>query len=139
MPIKISAAAQPTLNLTPMLDVVFLLIIFFMVGTKFAEMERRIEVNVPEVGHAGPLTSAPEKRVIHVTSQGEVFLDDAPVTIDELAAAIAADVEKFPQQSVLIRGDGNSGFQRVADVLSVCKHAGVAELAISVKTPKTVR
>jgi biopolymer transport protein ExbD len=139
MPIKISADEQLTLNLTPMLDIVFLLIIFFMVGTKFAEMERRIEVDVPQVSHAGPLTSAPEKRVIHVTQQGEIYLDDTPTTIERLTDELTADIEQYPQQAVLVRGDGGSEFQHVANVMSACKHAGVAELAISVKIANKVR
>ena len=127
------------IDLTAMIDVVFQLIIFFMVGTKFAEMERRIEVDVPKVSHAGPLSSGPEKRVIHVTYQGEIYLDDTPTTIGQLTAELRADIEQYPQQSVLIRGDGGSDFQHIADVLSACKHAGVAELAISVKIATKVR
>jgi biopolymer transport protein ExbD len=139
MPLRTESIEEPNLNLTPMIDIVFLLIIFFMVGTKFAEMERRIEVDVPQVSHAGPLSSAPEKRVIHVTNQGEIYLDEMPTTIDQLTTALAADVQQYPQQSVLIRGDGGSAFQHVADVLSACKHAGVSELAISVKIATSMR
>ena len=53
MPLKTHQDEQPTLNLTPMIDIVFLLIIFFMVGTKFAEMERTVQLEVPKVGDLG--------------------------------------------------------------------------------------
>ena len=53
MPLKIQHDEAPALNLTSMIDVLFLLIIFFMVATKFDEMERNIEVAVPEVAQAG--------------------------------------------------------------------------------------
>src|SRR5690242_20795133 len=54
MPLKIQQHDEmPTLNLTSMIDVLFLLIIFFMVATKFDEMERNIEVDVPQVAQAG--------------------------------------------------------------------------------------
>lgn len=49
MPLKTHTDEQPSLNLTSMIDVVFLLIIFFMVGTKFTELERKIGLQVPEV------------------------------------------------------------------------------------------
>lgn len=49
----------PTINLTPMLDVVFNLIVFFMVGTKFVEMDHAIPVDVPKVSDAGPMTAPP--------------------------------------------------------------------------------
>jgi biopolymer transport protein ExbD len=53
MPLKTHVDEQPTLNLTPMIDIVFLLIIFFMVGTKFTELERKMALEVPQVGDAG--------------------------------------------------------------------------------------
>ena len=59
MPIKTYQEPEPTLNLTPMIDIVFLLIIFFMVGTEFTEMERQIELDLPAVKQFGALTFQP--------------------------------------------------------------------------------
>ena len=56
MPLKLQHDEAPALNLTSMIDVLFLLIIFFMVATKFDELERNIEVAVPEVAQAGEST-----------------------------------------------------------------------------------
>ncbi len=53
MPLKAYQEQLPELNLTSMIDIVFLLIIFFMVGTKFAEMERNVKLDVPRVGNVG--------------------------------------------------------------------------------------
>ena len=53
MPLKTHQDEQPTLNLTPMIDIVFLLIIFFMVGTKFAEWENNLALKVPQVKETG--------------------------------------------------------------------------------------
>ena len=64
----------PTLNLTSMIDVLFLLIIFFMVGTKFTEMERKIGLKVPQVSNVDALTSAPEKKVVNVYRDGQITL-----------------------------------------------------------------
>ncbi|MGI9518583.1 MAG: ExbD/TolR family protein, partial [Pirellulaceae bacterium] len=92
MPIRVQRDEQPTLNLTPMIDIVFLLIIFFMVGTKFSELseaERNIDLNVPEVQSAKALTAAPKKRVINVFEDGQVTLDDVPVSLQELTSELA--------------------------------------------------
>jgi len=59
MPLKTHQDELPELNLTPMIDVVFLLIIFFMVGTKFADMERNVELKVPRVSQLGTMATAP--------------------------------------------------------------------------------
>ena len=60
MPLKTQIEEMPNLNMTSMIDIVFLLIIFFMVGTKFAENERKIALEVPRVSDRGTLTSAPD-------------------------------------------------------------------------------
>ena len=69
MPLKTQSDEQPSLNLTPMIDIVFLLIIFFMVGTKFTELsdaEHELDIDVPEVGVAAAMTPAPSKRVVRI-------------------------------------------------------------------------
>ena len=72
------------LNMTPMIDIVFLLIIFFMVGTKFTELERKIGLKVPEISENGALTAAPEKKVVNVYRDGHLTLDRDIVTLAEL-------------------------------------------------------
>lgn len=133
MPIKTQLDEQPTLNLTPMIDVVFLLIIFFMVATKFSELERRIRLRVPEVVSAGALTAPPEKWVVNVYEDGHLTLGRQDVTLEALADQLVSARREYPGLGVLIRSDGRGRFQRVAEVLAVCKGAGVAELGISVR------
>lgn len=133
MPLKTHIDEQPTLNLTSMIDVVFLLIIFFMVGTKFTELERKISLEVPQVADRGALTPAPEKKVVNVYRDGQVTLDRRPVTLDQLTEELTIAHGQYADLGVLIRGDGHGEFQRVAEVLNACKQAGVAELAISVR------
>ena len=90
MPLKTHQDEQPTLNLTPMIDIVFLLIIFFMVGTKFAEWENKLALKVPQVKETGALAPAPEKRVINVYRDGRISLDRDFVTLEELTARLTA-------------------------------------------------
>ena len=76
-----------TINLTPMIDVVFLLVIFFMVGTKFSESESRINVSVPSVGPMNAISRVPDERVIELTAEGKVLLDGEAVTNERTARA----------------------------------------------------
>ena len=128
---------MPTLNLTSMIDVLFLLIIFFMVGTKFVESERQIELKVPQVKPGGALTAAPEKKVVNVYHDGQITLDRKDVTLEELTARLAAARGQYKALGVMVRGDGAATFQRIASVLNACKQAGVADLAISVEMAGT--
>ena len=133
MPIKTQQEEQPVLNLTPMIDVVFLLIIFFMVGTKFAEMERKIELEVPSVGQLSALTEAPEKRVINVYQNGELSFDGQDVTLAQLREMLSNSLEQYRQLGVLIRGDGVGPYQNVASVIGVCRQAGIEQIELAVK------
>ena len=136
MPLKTQRDEQPQLNLTPMIDIVFLLIIFFMVGTRFSELneaEKEIELNVPEVAGADALTPAPQKRKINVMRDGTILLDDQPVTLAELQQILTVAKQEYDQLGVIVRGDANSLYQHVAKVLDACRAAKITDLGISVR------
>ena len=133
MPLKTLGDDPPALNLTPMIDVVFLLIIFFMVGTKFTELERKIALQVPQVASAAALSAAPAKRVVNVHRDGHITFDREDVTLDQLTKRLAVARSEFADLGVLVRGDADSAFQNVASVLGACREAGIGEMGISVR------
>ncbi|MCC7476432.1 MAG: biopolymer transporter ExbD [Pirellulales bacterium] len=133
MPLKLQHDEVPTLNLTSMIDVLFLLIIFFMVATKFDEMERNIEVAVPQVAAAGEEVPPPQPLVVAVMADGRIQLHGEFVTETELMEQLAATRTKLTQPTVVIHGDANCAFQHVAAVLGACRQAGISELGITVR------
>lgn len=139
MPLRVQRDEQPSVNLTPMIDIVFLLIIFFMVGTKFSELteaERNISLTVPEVENARALTAAPKKRVINVFEDGKVTLDDVPVSLQELSDELTNAREQYLGLGVIVRGDAAAFYQHVADVLAACNSANINDLGISVRVAR---
>ncbi len=132
MPLKTHLDDEPSINMTPMVDVVFQLILFFLLGTKFTEIERKIGLEVPRVTTATNLAAAPQRQIIHVYRDGALTLDGAPVTLEELTRKLAATENRPSDGGVLVRGDAQGQFQRIAEVLAACKQAGVRELGISV-------
>ncbi|MBX3440130.1 MAG: biopolymer transporter ExbD, partial [Planctomycetaceae bacterium] len=72
MPLKTQQPEEPALNLTPMIDIVLLLVIFFMVGTQFTEAERQYQIDLPAVSVAQPLTALPDEIVVNVAKDGSV-------------------------------------------------------------------
>jgi biopolymer transport protein ExbD len=134
MPLKTHLDDEPTLNLTAMLDVMFLLIIFFMLGTRFIDDERKIGLRVPEVIDRGTLTAAPARREVNVYCDGTITLDKKPVTLDELTTRLASARRQYADLGVLVRGDARGEFQNVASVLTACKQAGIQDLGITVRS-----
>ncbi len=140
MPLKVNKDDQQSINLTPLIDIVFLLIIFFMVGTRFSELneqEKSIKLEVPQVGAAVALTAAPKKRVINVLKDGKIVLDDETVTIGQLYDELKDTKNQYQQLGVIVRGDANSKYQNVADVIATCKRAEINDLNISVRVART--
>ena len=129
-----SSAEEVTINLTPMIDVVFLLVIFFMVGSKFSEAESRIQVQVPSVGDMRSLSRTPDERVVEVTAGGEVSLDGNVVSMDQLSATLRSQVQSYPALKVAVRGDGANSFQRIAEVLHVIRSSGVEKMGIAARS-----
>lgn len=136
MPLRHPTDDIPTLNLTSMIDVLFLLIIFFMVGTKFVESEREIELKVPQVKPGVTLTAAPEKKVINIYRDGQITLDRRTVSLAELSERLTAARSQYRALGVMVRGDAAASFQSVADVLAACKQSGIADLSISVEVAR---
>ena len=136
MPLKIEREDQNAINLTPMIDIVFLLIIFFMVSTKFSELneaERDLSINVPTVSSAAALTSAPKKRLVEVAQDGTITLDRSLVTLEGLRIKLTAAKKQYPKLGVVVRGDGRSDFQPIASVLAACRQAQITDLNLKVR------
>ncbi len=135
MPLKTHQDELPAINLTPMIDIVFNLIIFFVVGTRFVGAESKLPVQVPEVAEAGKLAPALDKHVVNVYRDGQVSLDDKFMTAAQLRQELETSRARHGDISVIVRGDGESSLQRVATVLNACRQAGVSEMGISVRLP----
>jgi biopolymer transport protein ExbD len=133
MPLKTTADESPTVNLTSMIDVLFLLIIFFMTGTKFAEMERKIGLKVPQIKNGQTLGAVSDRVSVSVYRDGSIKLDRDFVSLDELQVRLRDIVRRNPGLSVIVRGDAEGTLQNVANVLGVCRQAGVTDMGISVR------
>lgn len=133
MPLRNQVEEIPALNLTSMIDVLFVLIIFFVVGTEFIRAEKQIELKLPQVAKNNALSAAPEKKIVNVHRDGRIALDQQDVSLEELRQRLAAARVQYQALGVMVRGDGATPFERVANVLNACRLAGIADLAISVE------
>ena len=116
-----------------MLDVIFLLLIFFMTASAFREQDRAIDVSVPEAETAAEQASPLPPIVVTVTSDETIYLGAQPHTITSLRAALTELKAVSPNQSVLIRGDEASRLGTTVAVLDAVRAVGFtnAQLATS--------
>lgn len=133
MPLKTDGIEEPDLNLTPMIDIVFLLIIFFMVGTQFSELEREFDVQVPKVTDARPMSNRPDALVVHVRRNGDIALSNEVLSVDQLYERLTEARKKYQGTAVVVRGDAAVPYQGVADVLSICHRAKIQSVSLQTK------
>ncbi len=139
MPLKTQLDEPPTMNLTSMIDVALLLVIFFMVATRFSTNEQKIGLNVPRVGDVKGLTPTPEKKAVNIYRDSTITFGNETVTDAELSVCLAAEKQRNPQLSVVVRGDAEVPLQRFTDVLAACRQSGVSDIGVSVKLAKRER
>jgi len=125
-----------SLSLTPLIDVVFLLLIFFLVATKFAEEERELDVLLPDASEAQPLTSKPRELFINIDADGRYFVRGEILTLDELYAALKlAWVNNPGRASVIIRADKRCSWQYVVAAINLCLKANIRNYRVTDREP----
>jgi biopolymer transport protein ExbD len=136
MPLKTSPIEDPTINLTSLLDIILFLVMFFMIGAHFSESEQQMDIKVPTAGRATALAGVPDGIVVNISVEGRVTVLGQQKTLDELAAYLKQAQTQYPEQSVIIRGDGHCEYQLVMDALSVCTEAGIRNVSVSYQPRK---
>lgn len=131
MPLRTDSLEEPQLNLTPMIDIVFLLIIFFMVGTRFSEIEQQYDVELPTAAPVEPMSSRPDALVLNVNRNGSVAISGEEISLNELRTRLEAARKAYAEQAVLIRGDGEGMYQAVVDVMDVCHQAKIHRFSLA--------
>lgn len=111
--------------LTPLIDVVFLLLIFFLVATNFVQKEVDHEVRLPEAGGGAPSAEPAERLVLNVRAGGAVVVEGRVVPEAELARLVTDFHQRHPASPVVIRGDRGVVWDQIAGVMGVCRTAGV--------------
>lgn len=133
MPLKLQQHDEIQLNLTPMIDVLFLLIIFFMVAARFGDMQRSVDLQLPKVTQGGASNAPPEPLEVQVRSDGQVELQAKIVSLPKLIDTLRGKMAASTETEVLISGDARCDFQHVAATLAACREAGVTKVGVTVE------
>jgi biopolymer transport protein ExbD len=128
------APSKARIEIIPMIDVIFFLLVFFMISTLSMTVNRGLPVNLPtaatsqkEVGDNLDLT---------LTQDGKLFLNREPIALQELGQRVKAAMAADAKLVVVINADGQSRHSSVIEVLDELRGAGVSRLAIAVKPAK---
>lgn len=127
---QIQAEEKPydDINITPMLDLAYVLLVMFIIMTTAAV--QGIKVDLPKASASQNLAQ-PKTKVISVSSRGQMFLDTVPVSIGELEQKLVAQKAATPDFPVIVKADGSVQYERVMDILDLCARVGISAVGMA--------
>ena len=118
------------INITPMLDLSYVLLVIFIIMT--TATVQGINVNLPKASSA-PSLAKPQTKAITITGDGGIFLDTIPVTMQELESLLRSYKAANPALPVIVKADANIAYQNVVDVLDLVGRLEISQLGLVTK------
>lgn len=127
------------IQLAPMIDVVFLLLIFFIVLWNYARFETEIDISVP----AASAGENPERTigeiVVNVKKEGAITIEGIERSEEETLKMFRNIVAAYPDQALILRGDKEASFDHIVKVLNLCKEANIWNISFATSQPENTQ
>ncbi len=115
------------INITPMLDLAYVLLIIFIIMTTASV--QGIKVDLPKASSSASLAK-PQTKAITVSDSGQIFLDAYPVTMDELENRLRTLKATTPEFPIVLKGDSTVAYQKVMDVLDLLRRLDLSQVGL---------
>jgi biopolymer transport protein ExbD len=132
------ASRQPppiAMQLAPMIDILLLLLSFFIVNWQLGRSETELNVSVPTAQEGAEPDRQRGEIIINVLSDGTVRVEGLEVDLTQLHTKLSAIARQFKNQPVRIRGDGKVAYQRIVEVIDTCQKAGIWNISFATQKP----
>jgi biopolymer transport protein ExbD len=123
------------MQLAPMIDILLLLLSFFIISWQFSRTETELNVSVPTAQEGAEPERQRGEIIINVLSDGVIRVEGAKVDLPQLLEKLAAIARQFENQPVRIRGDGGVAYQRIVEVIDTCQKAGIWNISFATQRP----
>ena len=123
-----NAAVLPEFQLAPMIDMVFLLLCFFVTSAVFSQWEYEVDVQLPTASTGRLPERLPGDVIVNITRDGALTVNNVTLTRDDLYARLSRLAQLFPGQSVVIRADRETAYENVMAVIDLCRRADIWNL-----------
>jgi biopolymer transport protein ExbD len=126
-----AAPHHPGIQLAPLVDVLLLLLIFFLLTWNAARNENELDVKVPKASAAKEKSAPIGDVVVNVKTDGNVVVNRRTLTGPDLTTLLKGLVQLNADQAVIIRGDEAGAYKNIVSVLNICSEAGVTNVAFA--------
>jgi len=127
-----SGGSISQINVTPLVDVMLVLLIIFMVAAPI--LQQGVTIDLPAV-RAGNLESAEPPMVVSIDAGGSVYLDETAYDLTKLATTVGQMVQRDPTRKVFIRADAGVPYGKVMEVMATVRGAGVTQVGLVTEPP----
>ena len=125
------ARQRPMIQMAPLVDIVFLTLIFFMTLSIFNQLESELSISVPKAKESKDAQRSPGEIIINVTEDGSVIVNQRQLKYSELEEMLKRISALFPNQPVIIRADEKTYHKFVVNVLDACAAADIWNISFS--------
>ncbi len=127
---------KPEVQMSPLIDVIFLLLMFYAVTTQFVP-DQRLKLDLPEAKTAeeSGQTTRQQTAVVTVANDGSVWINDTEITDQMLEAALKRLVEQNPERAIILKGDREAHYGTIVRVLDILRDVGATSLQMSAVKP----
>jgi biopolymer transport protein ExbD len=119
-----------------MVDILLVLLGFFMLTWSFARQERELDVQMPSAGEAKEQRRSVGEVIINVKADGSLVMNRRSMTADELLAALSRIAVLYPDQAVVLRGDQRVDYGHIIKTLDLCRKANIWNIAFATASPE---
>lgn len=123
------------MQLAPMIDILLLLLSFFIISYQFTRSETELKVSVPTAQEGAEPERQRGEIIINVLPDGTLRVEGATVDLIQLHDKLSAIAKQFKNQPVRIRGDGKVAYQRIVEVIDTCQKAGIWNISFATQRP----
>jgi len=134
---KRQGAQQPGFQIAPMIDVIFLLLCFFVASQIFSQWETEIDIKLPTASTGEAPDRLPGEVIINILEDGEVMVNRQVLDEGALGSLLKRIVDLFPGQPVLIRADKDTAYEHVIGVLDTCRGADIWNISFATTAEET--
>ena len=118
-------------QIAPMVDILLVLLVFFIVTWNFALSENELDVKIPNAAHAKEPQPQVGQVVVNVRVDGSIVMNRKTLTPVELGAKLKELARLYPDYAVILRGDQNVNYKHIVDVLDICRTANIWNVAFA--------
>ena len=118
-------------QIAPMVDILLVLLVFFLVTWNFSLSEKELDVKIPTATNAKDANAYVGQVVVNVKSDGSIVFNRQTISADELVAKLRELAKLYPDQAVILRGDQNVNYKFIVDVLDICRSANIWNVAFA--------